>query len=287
MSSLQYTKPIRVPLKSNSEYTERWLQNMIKEDPSILGLGDLVLKDTERMQPKAGRLDLLFQDAKKDKRYEVEIMLGSVDESHIIRCIEYWDIERKRLPGYEHYAVIVAEDITSRFLNVISLLNGTIPLIALQLTAFQVDNKIMLVFTKVLDSVSQVAEEDESAPPKTDRSYWEKRGSQASMKLLDRCLEIIREYDPNINLNYNKYYIGLAKNGLTNNFVIFDALKKFLRVSIRVADLEALKAKLAGSIEGEISDRRVSFLLITEADLETNKALIAEVLEGARQESLK
>lgn len=69
------------------------LREVIANDPSILGLGDLVLKETERMQPKAGRLDILLQDSEIDKRYEVEIMLGRVDESHIIRCIEYWDIE--------------------------------------------------------------------------------------------------------------------------------------------------------------------------------------------------
>ena len=40
---------------------------------------------------------------------------------------------RKKYPQYEHIAVIIAEDITSRFLNVISLLNGNIPLIAIQL----------------------------------------------------------------------------------------------------------------------------------------------------------
>lgn len=32
------------------------------EDPSILGIGELILKDKERNQPGAGRLDLLFQD---------------------------------------------------------------------------------------------------------------------------------------------------------------------------------------------------------------------------------
>ena len=50
--------------------------------------------------------------------------------------IEYWDLERKRYPQYEHTAVIVAEDITSRFLNVIQLFNGAIPLIALKMTAY-------------------------------------------------------------------------------------------------------------------------------------------------------
>jgi hypothetical protein len=51
--------------------------------------------------------------------YEVEIMLGSTDESHIIRTIEYWDIEKRRFPSKDHKAVIVAEDITNRFFNVI------------------------------------------------------------------------------------------------------------------------------------------------------------------------
>jgi hypothetical protein len=46
-------------------------------------------------------------------------MLGSLDESHIIRTIEYWDIERQRRPTFEHRAVIVAERITSRFFNVL------------------------------------------------------------------------------------------------------------------------------------------------------------------------
>ena len=31
------------------------------------------------------------------RRYEVEIQLGRVDESHIIRTIEYWDIEKKHI----------------------------------------------------------------------------------------------------------------------------------------------------------------------------------------------
>ncbi len=38
-------------------------------------------------------------------------MLGAVDESHIIRTIEYWDVERQRYPTLQHRAVIVAEEI--------------------------------------------------------------------------------------------------------------------------------------------------------------------------------
>ena len=75
------------------ELREKWVQERIGEDPSILGLGDLTLKDKERSQPRAGRLDLLLQDAESNRRYEVELQLGSTEmKSHIIRTIEYWGI---------------------------------------------------------------------------------------------------------------------------------------------------------------------------------------------------
>ena len=119
MSELQFIKPKHISLRNHPDYNERWIQNQIVEDPSLLGLGDdIIVKDEERHQPHAGRLDLLLQDT-QNLRYEVEIQLGKVDESHIIRTIEYWDLEKKRYPQYDHCAVIIAEEITSRFLNVI------------------------------------------------------------------------------------------------------------------------------------------------------------------------
>src|SRR5713226_4844813 len=86
---MKYAKPQRIILKDHAEFNERWVQERIAEDPSLLGLGDLILKDKERIQPHAGRLDLLCQDAEASKRYEIEIQLGRTDEAHIIRTIEY------------------------------------------------------------------------------------------------------------------------------------------------------------------------------------------------------
>ena len=112
-----------ISMKTEPTITEKWIQDQIENDPSILGLGDdLQFRDRERRQPRAGRLDLLLEDEDR-RRYEVEIQLGATDESHIIRTIEYWDIERRRystlrpLRGHGD-----AEDITSRCLNVISSL---------------------------------------------------------------------------------------------------------------------------------------------------------------------
>ncbi|RPJ78906.1 MAG: hypothetical protein EHM20_02750, partial [Alphaproteobacteria bacterium] len=136
--SYKYVEHQKLLLKTHSEFNEKWVQEKIAKDPSILGIGELILKDNERSQPGAGRLDLLFQDPDSNLRYEAEIQLGKTDECHIFRVIEYWDLERRRYPQYDHIAVLIAEDITSRFLNVISLLNGFIPLIAIQLNAIQI-----------------------------------------------------------------------------------------------------------------------------------------------------
>jgi hypothetical protein len=76
MAAFEYTPIEKVSIQGHPELNERWVQDRIAEDPSILGLGDLILKDKERVQPHAGRLDLLLQDAESTRRYEVEIQLG-------------------------------------------------------------------------------------------------------------------------------------------------------------------------------------------------------------------
>ena len=129
---MDFVEPKYVSLKDHPTYNERWLHEKILNNPSLLGLEDLQVRGSERSQPNGGRLDLLLFNPETDTRYEVELQLGATDESHLIRTIEYWDIERKRYPQYEHIAVIVAEDVTSRFLNVIGLFNQAIPLIAIQ-----------------------------------------------------------------------------------------------------------------------------------------------------------
>lgn len=235
MSELSFVKPERISLKDHATLDEAWVQEMIANDPSILGLGDLVLKDRERRQPRAGRLDLLLQDTESNRRYEVEIQLGKSDESHIIRTVEYWDIERKRYPQYDHCAVIVAEDITARFLNVIGLFNGMIPLIALQMSALKIGAQIALLFTTVLDELTLgLVDEDEETQAVTDRAYWENRGTKQTVAMADTLLGMIHSFEPAVELKYNKFYIGLAKAGKPSNFVVFRAKKNNLRAEVRL-----------------------------------------------------
>ncbi|KUO56513.1 MAG: hypothetical protein APF78_09290 [Sphingomonadales bacterium BRH_c3] len=241
-----YVKPERLFMKTHPEYSEKWVQQLIADDPSILGLGDLVLRDQERIHPRAGRLDLLLQDADTKRRYEVELQLGATDEAHIIRTIEYWDIERKRYPQYDHCAVIVAEDITSRFLNVISLFNGTIPLVAIQMQALRVGENVTLVFTTVMDEMTRgfVDEDEDAEAAPTDRAYWEKRATKATVALADDLLGMAREFDPSLELKYNKFYIGLSRDGQPFNFVSFRPKKNHINFEVKLPETEELDAKI-------------------------------------------
>lgn len=228
-----------VLLKRHPTLNERWVQEQIANDPTILGLGDIVLRDRERIQMSGGRLDLLLQDPETLKRYEVEIQLGTVDESHIIRTIEYWDLERKRYPQYEHAAVIVAEEITSRFLNVISLFNGSIPLIALKMTAYKVGEQVFLTFVKVMDEVVYgLVDEDEQIAEPTDRAYWEKRSSKKSLDLMDYLMTLVNEVEPTATPKYNKHYVGLSVDGSPSNFVDFKPRKSGLIMTFRLPKTE-------------------------------------------------
>jgi hypothetical protein len=245
MGPLTYIKPEKIWLKDHPELQERWVQDRIAEDPSLLGLGDLVLKDKERIQPRAGRLDLLLQDPDASKRYEVEVQLGKSDEAHIIRTIEYWDIERKRYPQYDHTAVIVAEDITTRFLNVIALFNGSIPLVAIQMNAVKLGEQVSLICSTVLGEVRLgLVDEDEEVQEVTDRAYWEKRGSKNTLAMADELLEIIKKIDPSLEMKYNKFYIGLARNGQPSNFVVFRPKKDWIRVEPRLPRADETQAQL-------------------------------------------
>jgi predicted transport protein len=236
MENLKFVKPEKIWLADHPELREKWVQERIADDPSILGIGDLVLKDKERSHPRAGRLDLLLQDSESTHRYEVEIQLGSTDESHIIRTIEYWDIERKRYPQYDHSAVIVAEDITARFLNVIGLFNGHIPLIAIQMNALKFGDQISLVFTTVMDQLALgLVEEDEEVQAVTDRNFWEtERGTKQTVAMADDLFSLIKSLDAGLELKYNKFYIGLATNGQPNNFVVFRPRKHGINVDVKL-----------------------------------------------------
>ena len=285
---MKYTKLEQISIKNHPELNEAWVQDVIAEDPEVLGIGDVILRDKERKQPRAGRLDLLLQDMDAEKRYEVEVQLGEVDESHIIRTIEYWDIERKRYPQYNHCGVIIAENITSRFLNVIGLFNGMIPLIAIQMTAIQTESGVGLSFTKVLDEMTfGLPDEDEDINEPTDRKYWENRSTKNILSLADKVHDLIKKDDPSIELKYNKQYIGTTLSGVANTFVTLHPRKKYLKMSIKLPKTEEVTSKLeeSGLAYDYVRWGAYRLLRITHDEFKEHTDLIGELLTMAYNNS--
>lgn len=277
---MEYFKAEKIYLK-NSPYDEKWLQDKIEEDSTILGLGELIVVQRERKQPTGGRIDFLFHDPEKAIMYEVEIMLGSTDESHIIRTIEYWDIEKRRFPSKDHKAVIVAEDITNRFFNEISLMNRSIPIIAIQLNALKVDDKIILNFTKVLDVYEPPDDEEDLAVETVDRSYWEHRSSPKSISILDEMIKLISETYQNPKVTYNKHHIAIGT--LKQNFLWFNPRKKegYCYMQIKVGNENAEKAKmLFEEIEISFNQRKEDLFAFPMylKELNENKEKIGELM---------
>jgi predicted transport protein len=231
---------------------------------------------------RAGRLDLLLQDIETLRRYEVELQLGETDESHIVRAIEYWDIERKRYPQYDHCAVLIAEDITSRFLNVISLFHGSIPLVAIKMQALRIAGHICLLFTTVLDEMPRgLVDDDEHVRQSVDRGYWEERFSRDVLQVVDALVPLINKFRPEAKLNYNKEYIGIAESGIADNFVLFQPRKKAVILSVHLPQSDELDRKIsAADIETLPYDKyyRSYRLRLTEAELKKNAPLITEMI---------
>lgn len=213
----------RLDLKTDSRLSEKWVEERLTDDPGLLGLGRLHVVERQRAQSQRGRLDLLLSDRDPDRetRYVVEIQLGATDPDHIVRTVEYWDQERERFPQHDHVAVIVAEDVTSRFFNVIRWFARAIPLIALQVTALELaDDEVALVVRSVLDL--QPTELGGDEPEERDtRAAWEGKASPETLGWMDDVLSIVHEFDPEVALNYTKNYVGLARSGGADNYVQF------------------------------------------------------------------
>ena len=92
----------------------------------------------------------------------------------------------------------LAHDITSRFLNIIGLFNGAIPLIAIQMQAFRVNaEEVALVFTTVVDELARgLVDDDEEVQEVADRGYWESRATKATLAMVDHLFGVVREFDP-------------------------------------------------------------------------------------------
>jgi len=208
---------------------EYWLQNQIVDNPDCLQLGELEVISRERQQASGGRLDILLKDPEDGTMYEVEVMLGETDETHIIRTIEYWDNERRKWPQREHFAVIIAETITRRFFNVIQLLSHAIPIIAIQVNIVEADGKKILHFSKILDTYEEPEDEGTAIGREYNEEFWVEKSS-TTLGAANALLAIFHQVEPTAVLRFGKNYIRIEVR--SNNYM---SLRKRSGVRFRLS----------------------------------------------------
>lgn len=195
----------------NAGKDEYWLQDVIYENPKVIGLGNLIAINKEKKQSSGGRLDILLKDPSDNSMYEVEVMLGETDPSHIIRAIEYWDNEKRKYPQRQHFCVLIAESFDRRYFNVIQLMSLNIPMIAIQVELLEVNEEKILNFTKIIDIYCE-PEEDESETKQVNEASWNNDSPWTNLNA-KTLFEIIKDKHEKITLRYTQSYISIIIDG--------------------------------------------------------------------------
>jgi hypothetical protein len=281
---LEYVKGTQFSLKHHSQFQESWLRDRIADDPRILGMGPLRLVDMERRHPHAGRLDLLLQQGQQ-RRYVVEIMLGRLDESHLVRALEYWDAERLESPSYEYVAVLAAEELPPRLLRVLGLLRDTLPLVVLQMIATRVGGQFSLHFSRVLEGPGRIRPRPVVVHP-SGRPAWEEKGCAAAVATLDACLSLLPEIDLRFHLDYQRNSVAVLPAPGAPPLLVFFPKRHFLRLEIQPLHLGAFWAQCAAAdwqaLEAERLLHAVQIMLFP-GDVARKRASLRRVLAAAHQ----
>lgn len=255
---------------------EYWLQDQIYDNPACLGLGDLESVTKEKQQSSGGRLDILLKNPEDDSMYEVEVMLGETDESHIVRTIEYWDNEKRRWPQRQHYAVLVAESITRRFFNVIQLLSHSVPIIAVQVNLLETGGQHILHFSKVLDTYEEP--DDGTGDGETyDELFWKKK-SPWTIDTARSLVEVVGDVFDSPTIRFVKNYVAVTVLG--NNYFWFhkrSAHKSLLGFRITDDDVDTV-SKMLDEAEIAFVQKRGRFRITCDAEfMRKNQPLLHKI----------
>jgi hypothetical protein len=269
-------------------YDENWLQDQIAADPSILGLGDLEVVRREEPQPSGGRLDFLLKNP-EDTMYEVEVMLGETDASHIIRTIEYWAGDQRRWPLHQHFAVLVAETITRRFFDVIQLLSHSIPIIAIQANLIEANGARSLHFTTILDAYEE-PEDEAPAPEEACNESWWRTHSASTLDTAKALLKVVLPIYGRIELSYAKSCIALRTRFSQFSLRARSGNKSGISFFISQSDFEAVSrafvqkgVSIINQKAGRIKDETKIVLTVDQEFIEANADLFRRIAEFVKK----
>jgi len=249
-SDSQFVASTRVALR-DLRLPESWLERKIREEPTILGLGGITKVFFQRKYKKAGRGDLILLDEENSILYSAELMLDEIDESHIVRCVDYWLTETRK-PSNKDWsviAVLAAESIReSRWFPVIEFLSQKMPLTVLEVAALKVSGHTTLTFTKFFDGQDQLEHveggEEDSGRIDVDKGYWAGKRPGEIIRVAESLARIFRSPNKQLRVTYLQGFWGFALGEKPKNFVTITPKQKFVNVRARIRDTESWSERL-------------------------------------------
>ena len=145
---------------------------------------------------------------------------------------------------------------------------------------------VELIFTKVLDRVSLANDDEDEVAEVTDRNYWEKRSTNAMMKSVDKIFADLGELTDGYELKYNKFYVGISRDGVAKNFISFKPKKSFIYLCIKAGENEARIKELedAGLDASDVSrNRQYEIRLDNFSKYEKHKELLLDMVAEAKK----
>jgi hypothetical protein len=267
----------RIQLRQYPELTAGWLKEQVMDSPSLLGLGELEVLELDPKTPTiADRVSLLLRDPYQrnpaEARYELEIQLGWADEAFIFRAIERWDRERQRCPGCRHCVVLAAEHVSKRYINFLRLFGNAVPVVALELNALLVDDKVLLHFAKLYDQRVYFLDN----PPIRrraflDKGYWIHRTEHETMVMINAVIKVAQEECPRYSARFLRDYVSLEGEAEGDHLLWMWTRGPALLVHFRPPQLKASLAEAkAFGLDAEIigSELRVALYPSAPEDLD-------------------
>jgi len=155
------------------------------------------------------------------------------------------------------------------------------------MNAIQIGNKICLTFIKVVDQNTWgLVDDDEESEP-TDRAYWEERSNPKILKMVDQFIELVKKIDEGYELKYNKFYIGITKNGKASNFFSLVPKKNFIQFNPRLTDSPETTNEIeeAGLTIISHSSRNRSYKIkMFPGDVQKHQELLLKLMNKAHEE---
>ena len=126
----------------NKNINENIVQDYFEKNINIIGLTNGIFLDKEELQSGSKRLNMLFKEKNTKKCYVVGVKLGNLDENHIIKTIEYWNLAKKKYPKYEHCIIFCVGNITGEAMVLLNSYDKQSQIIVYIISAFKYYEKL-------------------------------------------------------------------------------------------------------------------------------------------------